>query len=446
MTGAAEPIHSNPLDRWACERMDIAENTLTRDSMAEYQLRELRATVHWARMQSPFYRTQLTQLPADFPRSFAEFAAAPMTAPENLVELGPRFLCVPQREISRVVSLETSGTSGQRKRIFLTAEDQNLALHFFSRGVASMAAAGDRMLIALPGEREGSVGFQLAQGIARAGVTAIPHGWIIDSPATLQRMLEEKASLLIGLPVQVLALSAERSEVARQVFRRLHTIVLCSEHVPQSLVERVRRSTGCEIFEHYGSTEMGLGGGVDCSAHGGYHLREADLFFEIVSPENGEPLPEGETGEVVFTTLRRRGMPLIRYRTGDLSRIIPGPCCCGSPLRRLERICNRAGGAVKLGSWGSFTLAELDESLFALPDLLDFTVTLREGSPRELQVRVYAPHAGEAVVAQAEEALRAHPAMGGACAAGELQLRISAQAEAFPITGAKRIIGRLPIQ
>lgn len=76
--------------------------------------------------------------------------------------------------------------------------------------------------------------------------------------------------------------------------RRLRAIVMCSDHVPESLVRTLRRRSGAEVFEHYGMTEMGLGGGVDCEAHMGYHLRETDLYFEIVDPQNGELLPEGE--------------------------------------------------------------------------------------------------------------------------------------------------------
>jgi phenylacetate-CoA ligase len=70
----------------------------------------------------------------------------------------------------------------------------------------------------------------------------------------------------------------------------------------------------------------------------GYHLREADLYFEIVAPATGEPLPDGEYGEIVFSTLTRRGMPLLRYRTGDMSRFLPATCACGTALRRLEKV------------------------------------------------------------------------------------------------------------
>ena len=91
----------------------------------------------------------------------------------------------------------------------------------------------------------------------------------------------------------------------------------------------------CSRVTH-GMTEMGLGGAAQCEAGLGYHLQEGDLYFEIVHPETGAALPDGALGEVVFTTLTRQGMPLVCYRTGDLSRFIPEPCPCGSVLRSME--------------------------------------------------------------------------------------------------------------
>ena len=122
-------------------------------------------------------------------------------------------------------------------------------------------------------------------------------------------------------------------------------------------------------------TETGLGGGVQCSAQLGYHLREADLFFEIVDTETGQPLKEGETGEIVFTTLTRTGMPLIRYRTGDLSRFIPENCPCGTKLRSMEVVKQRIDGKVKLDGT-DFSIHELDEVLFSLDGVLDYRVRI----------------------------------------------------------------------
>lgn len=436
MTVATAALTRNPLDVWATGRTGISVPELGADAIAEYQLGAVRQTVAWVRSRSSFYAHRLASYSPEWPRTLAEFAQAPLTNPNEIVERSHEFLCVPQSEIRRVVSLESSGTSGMRKRVFFTAEDQNLTLDFFAHGVASMAAPGERMLIALPGDREGSVGFQLARGVARAGVVPISHGFSFDPAATLDRMERENATHLIGLPVQMLAVALQRGEVARRVFRRLQTIVLCSDHVPHSLVERIRRATGCAIFEHYGSTEMGLGGGVDCRAHAGYHLREADLYFEIVSPQTGVPAVAGELSEVVFTTLGRLGMPLLRYRTGDLARILTGPCSCGSPLRRLARVRDRVDGAVRLGKQGSVTIAALDEALFSIPEIYDFAAVLVPGNPNELRLRIYAPHPRPGFAQRTEHALALQPGI----ATSLLRLTVLPQDKPFPVTGGKRKI------
>jgi phenylacetate-coenzyme A ligase PaaK-like adenylate-forming protein len=134
--------------------------------------------------------------------------------------------------------------------------------------------------------------------------------------------------------------------------------------------------------------EMGLGGGVECEALDGYHLREADVYFEVVNPTTGEACSDGTMGEVVFTTLTRRGMPLIRYRTGDIARIIPQPCSCGSVLRRMERVRGKWDDTVRLGPDCTLTLSEMDESLFRLPGLLDYRPTISKGRDGRFRLHI----------------------------------------------------------
>jgi phenylacetate-coenzyme A ligase PaaK-like adenylate-forming protein len=135
-------------------------------------------------------------------------------------------------------------------------------------------------------------------------------------------------------------------------------------------------------------TEMGHGGGVECEALDGYHLREADLYFEVVDYKTGEACPDGDTGEVVFTTLTRQGMPLVRYRTGDIARMITQPCPCGSILKRMDYVKGRWDSLVRLDTDCTLTVCEMDEALFRLPGLLDYRATVSKGTDGKFRLNI----------------------------------------------------------
>ena len=144
------------------------------------------------------------------------------------------------------------------------------------------------------------------------------------------------------------------------------------------------------MFQHYGMTETGLGGGVECEAFAGYHLREADLYYEVVDPNDGRPVPDGEMGEVVFTTLTREGMPLIRYCTGDFASFIPSPCSCQSILRRMSPVRGRMGGGVSLGGSSGISMPDLDEAVFAVSGVMNYQAEIYSRKNRDhLKISVY---------------------------------------------------------
>ena len=107
------------------------------------------------------------------------------------------------------------------------------------------------------------------------------------------------------------------------------------------LRRQVEQGWDCLVLDHYGSTESAFAGAVQCRCREGRHVRALDLLLEIVHPVTGKVLPAGETGELVITTLQRRAMPLLRYRTGDMASLLDGPCACGSPLPRLGPVLGR---------------------------------------------------------------------------------------------------------
>ena len=359
-----------PLEPWIQAKIGLAPGeVLTRAVLEEYQLAKLGETVEYVKHHSPFYRELLTDF--NKPVSLKELSGLPFTTPTDIQESDHRFLCVSLGEIERVVTLRSSGTTAPSKRLHFTAEDLELTVDFFHHGMGTLVQPGQKVLILMPGELPGSVGDLLAKGLNRLGVEGIVHGLIKNSEDTLREIEAMKIDCLVGLPVQVLSLA--RHPLARLVpAGRLKSILLSADYVPDAVVAELSQLWDVPVYNHYGMTEMGLGGGVECAGRCGYHLREADLFCEIVDPHGGQPLEAGELGELVFTTLTRSGMPLIRYRTGDLARFLPEPCPCGTVLRRLERVKGRISARVRLSGGESFAMADLDEALFPLPFLLNY--------------------------------------------------------------------------
>jgi phenylacetate-coenzyme A ligase PaaK-like adenylate-forming protein len=181
---------------------------------------------------------------------------------------------------------------------------------------------------------------------------------------------------------------------------------------------------GCRVFTHYAMTEMGHGGGVECEALDGYHLREADLYFEVVDYKTGEACRDGDIGEVVFTTLTRQGMPLIRYRTGDIARMIPEPCPCGSVLRRMDYVSGRWDGVVRLDPNSTLTLSDMDEALFRLPGLLDYraTVLKRDDGRSRLRIDVHRAEDGSLTDREVLQMLNKVDAIRKAIVIGSLEI------------------------
>ncbi len=411
-----------PLHPWIAQKIGCAPEALTRAAIAAYQLDRLNETLALCRARSPFYRQKLAGLP-EKRAALADLQALPFTTAEDVRERPLSLLTVSQSEIARVVTLDSSGTSGPPKRLYFTAADQELTRDFFHVGMATFTKPGDRVLILLPGERPGSVGDLLAQALPRLGGTGIPHGLVTDVAQALGILHAEKATGVVGMPVQVLALV--RASAAQQFPRpQLKSVLLTTDHVPAAIVQAVEAAWDCTVYNHYGMTEMGLGGGVECAARTGYHLREADLFFEVVDPQTGEPVADGTYGELVFTTLTRRGMPLLRYRIGDISRFLSGACGCGTALRRLEAVRFRWHGRFPHIPSHFLTMADLDDAIFPLPGVLDFAAVVSETS---LQLTVWAEDMGglETAVTQALAKLPAVRELGLAVAVKVLPGRVN---------------------
>jgi phenylacetate-CoA ligase len=363
-------VKTTPLEDWTRAHLGIDSNVPLRPKLSDWTIAQFNQTLKLARSHSPFYRQHLASAPQNI-SCMEEIAALPLMDASHLRTQALQLLCVSQDEIKRVVTLQTSGTSGEPKRIFFTAADQQLTIDFFSAGMSTFTGPGDHVLILLPCQPPGSVGDLLRLALLKNGSCPLAHGVHPDPTETLALIGESRVACLVASPTQALALAARWPQEAPPP----RSVLLSTDSISPAVVRRLEQTWGCEVYNHYGMTEMGLGGGVECAAHRGLHLREHDLFFEMINPRTLRPALPGDYGEIVFSTLTRQGMPLIRYRTGDRGRFLPGVCPCGTELRTLERVRARLDGFFDLFGQNIY-LADFDDVLFAHPAVLDFSAEL----------------------------------------------------------------------
>ncbi len=427
------------LAQWIHSKINKASQRLTREAIDAYQLEKLKEVIEICREKSPFYRRHLKGFSSKQIATINDLSDFPFTTSKDISDNSLQFLCVSQDEIQRVVTLHTSGTAGNPKRLYFTRQDLELSIDFFAHAMSAFVRAGEKVLILLPGAKPDSAGDLIAKGLERIQVKGLIHGPVKEPARTAQEIRAQQPACLIGIPTQVLWL-ARTQDIPRGIIRN---IILTADYVPLAIVRALEQIWDCQVFNHYGMTEMGLGGGIECEVRGSgfgvrgkkipltpnlspltpLHFREADLYVEIIDPDTGEPKQDGEFGEFVFTTLTRNGMPLIRYRSGDMSRFLPDPCHCGTVLKRLERVNGRFGNRIQIGA-DILNMADLDEALFPIPNLLNYQAAItQENHKPMLQILLYVKNSGtdSQILTQAQDSLYQIPAIRNAA---ELRIRI----------------------
>jgi len=314
------------------------------DELLDLQLKGLKWTVKHAYNGSRFYKSKLDDAgisPTDI-RSLDDIEKLPFTTSKDLQEGYPfPLLSVPFEQVVRIHA--SSGTTGKKKVLCYTQKDIRDWAHFFARCYEMAALTPeDRVQIAVGyGVWTAGVGFQL--GCEEFGAMAIPAG-----PGNMDmqcQFLEDFQTTVVCSTASMGLLMAE--EVNRRGIREkinLKKIIFGSERSSDAMKRKVKELLGVEhLFDIPGMTELyGPGTGLDCVYHSGIHYWADYYIIEILDPDTLQPVPEGEIGEMVVTTLAKEAVPLIRYRTRDLTRLIPGTCLCGSVLPRHDRILGRS--------------------------------------------------------------------------------------------------------
>ncbi|KNZ41841.1 phenylacetate--CoA ligase family protein [Acetobacterium bakii] len=312
-------------------------------------LKNLQGLVSRLEEKSPFYQQRFKEAgvaAADI-HTMADFEKLPFTDKSDLRNSYPLGLqAVPDSEVVRIHS--SSGTTGTPVIIPYTAKDVEDWAIMFSRCYQYAGMTNEDRIQITPGYGLWTAGIGFQAGAEKLGAMAIPMG-PGNTQKQLQMMVDLKTTVLASTSSYALLLA---EEVARQnLSGKLHLTkgIFGSERWGEKMRNRIETELGIELFDIYGLTEIyGPGISIDCPEHQGMHYWSDYLYFEIIDPETLKPVPMGDFGELVISTFKKEGAPLLRYRTHDITRFIPEPCPCGSVHPRHDRIVGRSDDMVKV--------------------------------------------------------------------------------------------------
>ncbi len=344
--------------------------TMEREPLERMQAVRLRETLQRAK-KSVHYGKRFAEMGLDVDgiRTVADVEKLPLTNKEDLRESWPYgFLACSRDDLIRMHS--SSGTTGRATVIFHTANDIAAWTNLLARSMymAGMRRSDVFQNMMTYGLFTGGLGFHY--GAEKIGALVIPAG-AGNSKRQIQLMRDFETTAIHIIPSYALHLSTVFTEIGVDPRRdtKLKLAFLGAEPHSEKMRLRIEDLYGFKGFNSYGLSEMnGPGMAFECPEQNGMHIWEDNYIVEIIDPVTQKPLPEGEEGELVATTLVRDGMPILRYRTKDLTRIIPGPCPCGRTHRRIERIKGRTDDMMILKGVNIFPI-QIEKKLMEIPGI-----------------------------------------------------------------------------
>lgn len=322
--------------------------------MIKQQLKRLTST-------DCFYKRKLEGIDVDAIQSQEDFEKLPFTWKGDLRDAYPLgLMAVPEEEIVRIHS--SSGTTGTPVIIPYTRQDVDDWAEMFARCYKTAGITNKDRIHITPGYGLWTAGIGFQNGAEKLGAMVIPMG-PGNTEKQLRMMMDMESTVLCATSSYALLLAEEiaRRGIGDKI--KLRKGVIGSERWGDKMRKRISTELGIQLYDIYGLTEVyGPGIGISCDYECGMHIWDDYIYFEIVDPKTGEVLPDGEVGELVITTLRKQGAPLIRYRTHDLTRIITGDCPCGDAHPRIDTIMGRTDDMVKVKGVNIFP-SQIEEML-----------------------------------------------------------------------------------
>ena len=314
-----------------------------------------------------FYGKRLEDYGIECVETAEDFKKLPFSEKKDLRDAYPLgLMSVPEEEIVRIHS--SSGTTGKPVIVPYTKKDvEDWAIQFARCYAMAGIMKRDRIQIT-PGYGLWTAGIGFQAGCERLGAMAVPMG-PGNTDKQIQMMIDMKSTVLCATSSYALLLAEEIEK--RGVREKIHLQkgIIGSERWGAKMREAIEEKLRIKTYDIYGLTEVyGPGIGITCDEQTGIHYWDDYIYLEIIDPVTGENLPDGEWGEIVITTLQKEGAPLIRFRTHDLSRILPAPCACGQSYPRIDTIEGRTDDMVKIKGVNLFP-SQIEEILHTFPEV-----------------------------------------------------------------------------
>ncbi|MDK2887446.1 MAG: phenylacetate-CoA ligase [Thermoanaerobacter sp.] len=347
------------------------------DFEALYEMQEtaLREMVQRVYRNSPFYRKKLDEAgvdPASI-RTINDLDRVPFTDKHELRDAYPLgLMAVPEKEVVRIHS--SSGTTGKPVIVPYTRRDVDAWAEMMARSLAMTGVSSRDRVQITPGYGLWTAGIGFQAGVERLGAMAIPTG-PGNTEKQMEMMIDLKTTVLIGTSSYGLLLAEEAKKRGVLDRIKLRLGIFGSERWGDKMRRRIEEIFNIETYDIYGLTEVyGPGIAIDCPYHSGLHYWSDHLLFEVIDPVSGRQLPPGEEGELVITTLTKEGMPLLRYRTHDITRLLPYRCPCGSAYPMIDRVLGRTDDMIKI------------KGVNIYPGQVDHVLKITEGAGSEYQI------------------------------------------------------------
>lgn len=324
---------------WEPERECMA-----RDALEQLQLERLQSTLYRVGTHVPFYRKKFDALKVDHDnfKSLDDLRRLPLTTKQDLRENYPYGLfAVPLRDVVRIHS--SSGTTGLATVVGYTKNDIKNWSNLVARILTGAGVTADDVIQIAFGYGLFTGGFGLHYGAERLGASVIPIS-AGNTKRQIQIMQDFKTTALVCTPSYALIIADTLMDMGiNPSGLSLRVGLFGAEPWSEAMRREINEKLGIVATDNYGLSEiMGPGVAGECQECNGLHINEDHFLLEVVDPDTLEPMEPGETGELVITTLTKEAFPMIRYRTRDLTRLMPEPCPCGRTLMRMQRIMGRS--------------------------------------------------------------------------------------------------------